>query len=210
MAEEAQDTNGQPLMADDSFALEYKPFDGICITDTFQLGEEGNDILEDVFPQKSRRVNLQKRTPITVIIGDLPYFVGQDNANDDAQNQHYERLEGCIAETNVATGTATNKNVLYEFYIKVFRWASDRISNKDKKGKDRGQGVIGFVTNDGWLEGTRHGQDPQDAREGVLLHLCVQPQRKLSNIGKFEKERRRKCFWVRSRTPVAVTIRSLY
>ena len=33
---------------------------------------------------------------------------------------------------------------LYDSYIRAFRWASDRISEK---------GVIGFVTNAGWIDG---------------------------------------------------------
>lgn len=35
------------------------------------------------------------------------------------------------------------KNSLYDSYIRAYRWASDRIKDK---------GVIGFVTNAGWIE----------------------------------------------------------
>lgn len=48
-----------------------------------------------------------------------------------------------ISATYAAKTAATNKNSLYDSYIKAFRWASDRIS----------EGIIGFVTNAGWIDG---------------------------------------------------------
>lgn len=79
------------LMPDDS----YKSFDGICLTDTFQLGEEGSDenLFSEQFPANSKRVIAQKKCPITVIIGNPPYSIGQKSANDNAQNQSYPNLE---------------------------------------------------------------------------------------------------------------------
>ena len=53
------------------------------------------------------------------------------------------RLENRISETYAKKTAATNKNSLYDSYIKAFRWASDRID----------EGIIGFVTNAGWLDG---------------------------------------------------------
>src|SRR5208283_2415033 len=68
--------------------LEYQSFDGICLTDTFQLGEhrKGEYLLSEFFPKNSARVEAQQKTPITVIISNPPYSVGQDSANDNAQN----------------------------------------------------------------------------------------------------------------------------
>ena len=40
--------------------------------------------------------------------------------------------------------TATNKNSLYDSYIRAFRWASDRIGE---------EGIIAYVSNGGWLDG---------------------------------------------------------
>ncbi len=121
----------------------YDPFEGICLTDTFQMGEDNNELLEEVFPQNSRRVNKLKKTPITVIVGNPPYSVGQNSANDNAQNEHYQFLEERIAETYAAGTNATNKNSLYDSYIKAFRWSTDRIGANN--------GIIGFITNSGWL-----------------------------------------------------------
>lgn len=122
---------------------EFVPFPGICLTDTFQLGE-ADYMPTPSLPQNSERVKKQRDAPIQVIIGNPPYSVGQRSANDNAQNQSYPILEDRIAKTYAAASTATLKNSLYDSYIKAFRWASDRL---------KGSGVIAFVTNAGWLDG---------------------------------------------------------
>lgn len=129
---------------------EYTPFEGICLTDTFQLYEDKDknvDTLKfaDVFPKNSKRVVSQMKQPIQVIVGNPPYSVGQRSANDNAQNNSYPKLEERIAETYVAGTNATNKNAVYDSYIKAFRWASDRLDATDG-------GIIGFITNSGWIE----------------------------------------------------------
>ena len=81
----------------------YKSFNGICLTDTFQLGEETSDenLYSDEFPTNSKRVIEQKKKPITVIVGNPPYSIGQKSANDNAQNQSYPILEEHIERTYV-------------------------------------------------------------------------------------------------------------
>lgn len=126
----------------------YKPFPGICLTDTFQLGE-GNGQTEFDIPQlkrNSERVQREQSKQIQVIIGNPPYSVGQKSANDDAQNQSYPRLEQRIAATYAAQSAATLQRNIYDSYIKAFRWASDRLD------KQRG-GIIAFVSNGYWLDG---------------------------------------------------------
>ena len=126
----------------------YIPFPGISFTDTFQTSEadEANygGLFSREFLQNAARIEHQKSTDIQVIIGNPPYSVGQRSANDDAQNQSYPNLEQRIAETYAAFTTVTNKNSLYDSYIKAIRWASDRVSPDG--------GVIGFVTNAGWID----------------------------------------------------------
>jgi predicted helicase len=126
---------------------DYMAFEGICLTDTFQLGETdgGEKLFADMFPQNSARVAKQKKAPVRVIIGNPPYSKGQKLANDNAQNQKYEKLDSRIAATYAASTDATNKNSLYDSYIKAFRWSSDRID------RDNG-GIIAFVTNSGWID----------------------------------------------------------
>lgn len=127
----------------------YTPFDGICLTDTFQINENAeneNRIFSEVFPKNSERVVKQKNTPIRVIICNPPFAAKQKNANDNNKGNSYPQLEKRVADTYAAGTTAANKNALYDSYVKAFRWASDRIDPNNG-------GVIGFVTNGGWLDG---------------------------------------------------------
>jgi len=124
----------------------YYPFEGICLTDTFQLGEtaDGEKLFSEMFPQNSKRVQRQKKAPLRIIMGNPPYSIGQRSANDNAQNQSYPKLDQRIADTYAKDSKATSVKALYDAYIKAFRWSTDRL---DKQG-----GVIAFITNNGWLE----------------------------------------------------------
>jgi predicted helicase len=125
----------------------YKPFNGICLTDTFQLGETGAEVslFTDELPQNSKRVMEQKKLPVRVIIGNPPYSIGQKSEDDNAKNQSYPKLDSRIAETYVKHSNAVLNRGLYDSYIKAFRWASDRID--DKNG-----GIVAFITNSGWID----------------------------------------------------------
>lgn len=136
---------------------DYQPFGGICLTDTFQLYEQKQDMLAELMPDNSHRRARQKALDIRVIIGNPPYSVGQGSANDNAANVAYPLLDGRIRETYAARSSATNKNGLYNSYIRAIRWASDRIGDS---------GAIGFVTNAGWVEG--------NSAQG--LRLCLQDE----------------------------------
>lgn len=123
---------------------DYKPFEGICLTDTFQLYEQERDLISDLMADNSNRRTRQKALDIRVIMGNPPYSVGQGSANDNAANLAYPKLDDRIRDTYAARTDATNKNALYDSYIRAIRWASDRIGNA---------GVIGFVTNAGFADG---------------------------------------------------------
>ena len=127
---------------------EYQPFDGICLTDTFQLGEtdESESFLSEIFPQNSERVLRQKKAPLRVIMGNPPYSVGQKSQNDNAQNQKYQKLEQRIAETYAHESTAGLNKSLYDAYIKAFRWSTDRLNSSHG-------GVVCFVSNGAWIDG---------------------------------------------------------
>ena len=122
---------------------DYQPFEGAVLTDTFQMTEESNTLDDEVFYDNTDRVRIQNALPIRVIVGNPPYSVGQTSANDNNQNEKYPTLDGRIAQTYVAKTTATNKNSLYDSYIRAFRWASDRIKDK---------GIVCFVSNGGWVD----------------------------------------------------------
>ncbi|SEK58280.1 type ISP restriction/modification enzyme [Pseudomonas agarici] len=122
---------------------DYVPFEGICLTDTFQMYEK-EDLINELLVDNSARRTRQKNLDIRVIVGNPPYSAGQASANDNNQNVEYPFLDGRIRSTYAERSTATNKNGLYDSYIRAIRWASDRIGSS---------GVIGFVTNANFLEG---------------------------------------------------------
>ena len=178
---------------------EYQNFEGICLTDTFQLGEQDQQkIPSEFFPKNVKRVQKQKDTPITIIVGNPPYSVGQKSENDNAKNQKYEKLDGRIAQTYVQYSKATLNKGLYDSYIKAFRWASDRL---DKTG-----GIIGFVSNGSWLDtngmdGFRHCLEKEFSSIYVF---------NLRGNARTSGEQRRKekgnVFGEGTRTPVSITI----
>lgn len=121
----------------------WEPFDGIVLADTFQMTEADDTLDGKVFRANSERADRQLALPITAIIGNPPYSVGQTSGNDNNANLKYPTLDGQIEKTYAARSTATNKNSLYDSYIRAIRWASNRIGDR---------GIIGFVTNGGFLD----------------------------------------------------------
>ncbi|MDG0868000.1 DEAD/DEAH box helicase [SAR202 cluster bacterium JH702] len=121
----------------------YQPFDGIVLTDTFQMYEEERDMVANLLPDNADRRTAQKNRDIKVIVGNPPYSMGQRSENDNAANTDYPNLDRKIEVTYSDASKATLKKGLYDSYIRAFRWASDRIDN---------EGVIGFVTNSGWID----------------------------------------------------------
>src|SRR5690554_7195231 len=97
----------------------YEPFEGIVLTDTFQLGEtdDSQKLFSEMFPQNSERVQRQKKAPLRVIMGNPPYSRGQEDANNNAQNQKYSNLENRISETYAVGSDATLSRDLYNSYI---------------------------------------------------------------------------------------------
>lgn len=121
---------------------EYTPFEGICLTDTFQMYEK-DDLVDALLVDNSARRKRQKALDIRVIVGNPPYSVGQKSENDNNDNVEYPTLDARIRSSYAARSSATLAKGLYDSYIRAIRWASDRIGDA---------GIIGFVTNAGFLE----------------------------------------------------------
>lgn len=177
---------------------ENMPFEGTVLTDTFNM-HEGDDALPQAFFQEnSKRARKQKSAPITVIIGNPPYSVGQESANDDNQNVEYPRLDARIRDTYLAdTQGKGGKKSLYDSYVRAFRWASDRI------GAD---GVIGFVSNGGFLDSHSAAGLRKYIREDFDYIYIVN----LRGNGRLQGESRRATgdglFGEGSRAPIAISI----
>jgi hypothetical protein len=171
----------------------YVTFDGIVLTDTFNLAESSTtqtEIKDAMFPVNNMRVTRQQNAPIRVVIGNPPYSV-----NDNPVP--YPTLEARITSTYAARSTATNKNSLYDSYIRALRWASDRIGK---------QGVIGFVTNGYFID--------SNVCDG--LRICLADEYSTIYIfnlrgnqrtsGEMSRQEGGKIFGSGSRTPVAISI----
>lgn len=178
----------------------YVNFDGICLTDTFQLAESAQQSLsQEFFRENSEGVLRQKRAPIRVIIGNPPYSVGQKSANDNAANLSYPILDKRIADTYAANSSANLGKALYDSYIKAFRWSSDRIaSNPDG-------GIVAFISNGSWLDG--NAQDGfracLESEFSDIYVLNLRGNQRTS--GELSRKEGGKIFGGGSRTPITIT-----
>src|SRR5690554_3118708 len=179
----------------------YIPFDGICLTDTFQLGEtkEGEQLFDEMFPQNSKRVEKQQKTPLRIIIGNPPYSIGQKSANDNAQNQAYPKLDKRIADTYAKLSNAGLNKSLYDAYIKAFRWSADRLDPKNG-------GIIAFVSNGAWLDGNST-DGFRKAIEKEFSSIWVFNLRgNARSSGEMRRKEAGNVFGSGSRTPIAITL----
>ena len=195
------DVNIESVYHDIMKPEKYLPYDGICLTDTFQLNEHGdNDIFSQLFPENSDRVLKQKKSPVRVIIGNPPYSVGQKSANDNAQNLSYPVLDSRIAKSYAANTNATNKNSLYDSYIKAFRWASDRIA-KMKEG-----GIVAFISNGSWIDGNAQDGMRQCLQDEFTSVYVLNLRGNARTSGELRRKEGDGVFGIGSRTPIAITI----
>jgi len=121
---------------------EYTPFEGICLTDTFQMYEK-EDLVDQVLVDNSARRKRQKELDIQVIIGNPPYSVGQKSANHNNANVSYKKLDERIYQTYTSQSDSSSTKNVMDSYIRALRWASDRLNRN---------GVIGFVSGNGFVD----------------------------------------------------------
>ena len=123
--------------------------------------------------------------------------MGQTSANDLNANVGYPTLDGRIADTYAKLSTATNKNSLYDSYLRAFRWATDRIGDS---------GVVAFVSNGGWVDGnTADGIRLSMAEE--YAHIYVYNLRgNARTAGDLRQKEKGNVFGSGARTTVAIFI----
>lgn len=122
---------------------EYVPFEGIILTDTFESTEREATISDEIFGLNNARLEKQIEDPITVIIGNPPYSIGQTNENDNNQNLKYPKLDYDIATSYVSKSKSGAKNDNYNSYVRALRWATNRIE---------GNGIVGYVISNGFID----------------------------------------------------------
>lgn len=122
---------------------DYRPFEGIVLTDTFEDTEKQYSFEDDLFGENNERLEKQRKNPIFAIIGNPPYSARQTSDNDNNKNNTYPIIDEKIRNTYVKYSSVTNKNTLYDSLVRAFRWSTDRIGER---------GVIGFVTNNSFID----------------------------------------------------------
>ena len=187
-------------------AKDYTAFEGIVLTDTFALSEtihsKGTDgtvaasVNNMLFQQNSERAMKQLEAPITVIVGNPPYSVGQKSGNDNNQNVSYEYLDDRLAATYVAKSKATLTRNAYDTYIKAFRWATDRLGDN---------GIIGLVSNGAYLDSVALDGFRQCLLEEFNSIYCFNLRGNQRTSGELSRKEGGKIFGSGSRTPVAIT-----
>lgn len=183
--------------ADKTKPVDYIPFDGIVLTDTFQLYESKQTAIEGTFPENTARVKRQKAAPIRVVIANPPYSAQQESENDNNKNLDYPQLDQRIRSTYAEASNAKLVKNLYDSYIRGIRWATDRIADR---------GVIGIVTNGSFI----------DANNMDGLRACLADEFTSVYVfnlrgnartqGELRKAEAGNVFGGGTRTPVAVTV----
>ncbi|MFN8378109.1 MAG: type ISP restriction/modification enzyme [Anaerolineae bacterium] len=136
-------------------AGQYEPFEGLVLADTLGLAEHAGGQLGMFSEENAERVEREKGAPITVIIGNPPYNMGQANENENNQNRSYKVLDELLKKTYVRDSNATLRNKLFDPYVRFFRWATDRLGDRD--------GIVCFVSNNAFVDGL--------AFDGMRKHL---------------------------------------
>ena len=183
---------------------DYEPFNGIVLTDTFNLNKKGEAptlFPKEWMPGNNTRAEHQQNQKIEVIVGNPPWKAKQRSAADENPGVRYPALRNRIEQTYAEYSTTQNINSLYDTYKMAIRWASDRIKEHGQK-----QGVVAFVTNGSLIDG------PVDA--GIRACLA----KEFSSIyvlnlrgdqrtqGELSRREGGKVFGQGSRAPVAITI----
>lgn len=132
----------------------YEPFEGLCFVDTLDLVNNKQTDFYITEPN-TERIQKQRNAKITVVLGNPPYNAHQINENDNNKNREYETLEGRIRETYVKDSNATNKNALWDAYVKFFKWATVRLEDRN--------GIVCLISNNSFIDGY--------AFDGMRKHL---------------------------------------
>lgn len=176
--------------------LEYEPNPVMIWTDTF-ADHDPKSFFSTSLSENNARLAKTNELDIRVIIGNPPYSVGQDSQNDDNANEHYEKLDKRLTATYVSRTNSTLKGKLFDSYIRAYRWASDRIKDK---------GVIGFVTNAGWIESnSADGMRKCMAEEFNSIYIFHLKGNQRTS-GERSRQEGGKIFGEGSRAPVAIVL----
>ena len=175
----------------------YEPFPGVVLADTFQMGETTDELLPDFLRPNSERARKQLGLPITVVVANPPYSVGQGSENDNNKNMVYPVLDGKIRATYAARSSAGLKRNLYDSYVRAFRWASDRIGDR---------GMVCFVSNASLIDANSFDGFRKSVASEFSEIYCLNLRGNQRTSGEVSRKEGGKIFGQGSRAPVAITL----
>ncbi len=175
----------------------YETFQGLVLTDTFQMFES-EDVIDDVvFRDNNEKVIRQKNTDIQVIIGNPPYSAGQSDANQSNQNMKYRDLDASISASYVKRSSSKTRTSVYDSYFRAFRWATNRL---------RDRGIVCFVTNGSWIDSNSADGFRKSVSEEFSSVYVFNLRGNQRTQGELSRMEGGKVFGEGSRTPVAITL----
>jgi predicted helicase len=177
---------------------DYEPFEGIVLTDTFQLSEGAGKFADESFQANSERATRQNAIKeVRVIIANPPYSAGQESQNDNNQNLKYPALDKRIELTYAEYSDSTNKNSLYNSYIRAIRWASDRVKDK---------GIICFVSDGSFIDGNAMSGLRKCFTDEFAAIYCFNLRGNARTSGEQRRKEKGNVFDSGSRQQIAITL----
>jgi len=188
---------------------EYEPFEGIVLTDTFEMGHTGRLPGTEPLAGNSDRAQQQSELPIQVILGNPPWSAGQKSSGDDNPNLRHPRIAERVRATygrrhKEVTGRGAGKSA-GNLYVQAIRWASDRLNPPDDDGT-AAPGVVAFVHPNSLTNGTSLAGMRAALRDEFT---CVYVVNLRGDANKSGEERRREkdnVFGQASRNGVQITV----
>lgn len=175
----------------------YRPFEGIILTDTFQMFENIGTMNETMFPENNQRVARQKQYRIRVIMANPPYSARQESENYANKNLKYPHLDEKIRNTYALQSKAGLKSYLYDSYIRSLRWASDRIED---------QGIVCYVTNGSFIDSNAMDGLRKCLTDEFTAIYCFNLRGNARTSGEQRRMEKGNVFGAGTRAPIAVTL----
>jgi hypothetical protein len=118
---------------------------GVYLTNTLDISQHSiSALLPRLMQEHEKSMNIKSNEDILAIVGNPPYFGGRSKANSDL-------IDGEVGKYKKNLEGETNLQPLDDLYIKFIRFAEWKIQKS-------GEGVIGIVTNNSFLDGLIHRQ----------------------------------------------------
>ena len=173
-------------------AAEYRPFNGIVLTDTFQSYEEGDPMDEFLFPRNNERIERQKGLDIRVIVGNPPWSA--------TNNRKYATIDQQVQQRYAAPSATKHLSALYDPYVKAIRMASDRIKSSEHGG------IVAFVTNGGFIDSNAFDGFRKAVADEFHAVYCFNLRGDQRTAGEKSRQEGGKVFGQESRAGVAILL----